>query len=198
MKARGKSDKRQVTSDKTRSAGSCHGSRVTGRVAAFTLVEIMIVVGLLGIVMTWGLPAIFRVARQESLRQSVSDIVEVCSHARAQAILQGTTTELVFHPKDRQLGVGGVGGSGTPTEAAGIVGGTPRASRAQAQWSERLVLEMLDVNFIEHKDAEEARVRFFPNGTSDELTIILRSDQGEYRKISLEVTTGLASVEVIR
>ena len=53
---------------------------------------------------------------------------------------------------------------------------------------------MLDVNFIEYKDAEEAHVRFFPNGTSDELTVILHSGT-EYRKITLEPTTGLANVE---
>jgi len=67
-----------------------------------------------------------------------------------------------------------------------------------AAWSDRITLEMLDVNFIEYKDWEEARVRFYPNGTSDEMTIVLRSDQSEYRKISLECTTGLATVEVIR
>ena len=166
--------------------------------AGFTLIEIMIVVALLGIVMTWGLPAIFRVSRQESLRQSVSDIVEVCSHARAQAILQGEKIEVVIHPKDRQLGVGGVGGSGTQADTLGTVGGAPGSHRAAAQWSDRLMLEMLDVNFIEYKDADEVRVRFFPNGTCDEMTIVLRSGQNEYRKFSLEVTTGLAEVEVIR
>jgi hypothetical protein len=61
-----------------------------------------------------------------------------------------------------------------------------------------ITLEMLDVNFIEYKDQEEARVRFYPNGTSDELTIVLRSDQNEYRKISLECTTGLVRVEDLR
>jgi prepilin-type N-terminal cleavage/methylation domain-containing protein len=166
--------------------------------SGFTLVEIMIVVAILGIVMRMGLPAIFKSVRQESLRQSVSDIVEVCSHARAQAILQGKKTEVVIHPKDRQLGVGGVGGSVARTSDFGTVGGAPGSHRAAAQWSDRLVLEMLDVNFIEHKDDDEARVCFFPNGTSDEMTIILRSEHNEYRKISLEVTTGLASVEVIR
>jgi hypothetical protein len=39
-------------------------------------------------------------------------------------------------------------------------------------------------------------VRFFPNGTCDEMTLVLRSDKNEWRTISLEVTTGLASVEV--
>jgi len=52
---------------------------------------------------------------------------------------------------------------------------------------------MLAVNFVEYKDAGEARVHFYPNGTCDDFTLILRSDQGEWRKISLEVATGLAS-----
>jgi hypothetical protein len=54
---------------------------------------------------------------------------------------------------------------------------------------------MLDVNLNEYKDAEEAEVRFYPNGTCDEMTLILVSDKNEWRKISLEITTGLASVE---
>ena len=57
------------------------------------------------------------------------------------------------------------------------------------------MLDMVDVNFIEHKDDDEAHVRFFPNGTSDEMTLILHSDNNEYREISLEITTGLASVQ---
>jgi hypothetical protein len=56
---------------------------------------------------------------------------------------------------------------------------------------------MLDINLLEYKDADEARVRFFPNGTSDEMTLVLH-DGDQYRKITLEVTTGLASVEVMR
>lgn len=167
------------------------------RRGGFTLIEIMIVVGLLGLVMTWGLPAIFRVARQEPLRQAVSDIVEVCSHARAQAILQGTTVELVIRPRERRMSVGGAAPA-SQGEIFGTVGGAPGAHRPAAEWSDRLVLEMLDVNFIEYREAEEVRVRFFPDGRSDEMTIILRSPEGGYRKISLELTTALATVEVIR
>jgi hypothetical protein len=55
--------------------------------------------------------------------------------------------------------------------------------------------EMVDVNFIEYKDQEVAIARFYPNGTSDEMTILLLSDQGEARKISLEVVTALADLE---
>lgn len=163
----------------------------------FTLIEIMMVVGVLGLVAMWGLPAIYRVSRQETIREAVNDIVEVCSHARAQAILQGRTVELVFRPQERRVSVGGAS-AGIDADNPSLIGGVPGTTRASAQWSDRVMLEMLDVNFVEYKDAEEARVRFFPNGTCDELTIILRSDRNEYRKISLEVTTGLAEVEVMR
>ena len=56
---------------------------------------------------------------------------------------------------------------------------------------------MVDVNFIEHKEDEEARVRFFSDGTCDEMTVVLRSMKNEYRKISLEITTSLATVDNI-
>jgi len=108
------------------------------------------------------------------------------------AILRGETTELSFNPSGRSLSVGGGGGGG-----GGESGGGPKAlrDRNSAQWSDTLSLEMLDVNFLEHKDAESARVRFFPNGTCDELTVILKNDQNEYRMITWEITTGLASIE---
>ena len=54
---------------------------------------------------------------------------------------------------------------------------------------------MLDVNFRECKDDEEARVRFYPNGTCDEFTIILHSAaNGESKKITLELVTAMPEV----
>ena len=45
-------------------------------------------------------------------------------------------------------------------------------------------------------DAEEAHVRFYPNGTCDELRIVLINlENRESRGIFLEVTTGLATIE---
>jgi hypothetical protein len=53
---------------------------------------------------------------------------------------------------------------------------------------------MLDVNLHECKDDEVARVRFFPEGTCDEMLIILRSENNDQRGITLEITTGLVTV----
>jgi hypothetical protein len=47
----------------------------------------------------------------------------------------------------------------------------------------------------EFREDDYARVRFFPNGTCDELTLILLAEGGERREITLEVTTGLVNVE---
>ena len=57
---------------------------------------------------------------------------------------------------------------------------------------------MLDINLWEYKDSEVARVRFYPNGRCDEMTLVLRSSKGEWKKISLEVTTGLASIDEVK
>ena len=44
----------------------------------FTLIEIMMVVGILGMVLAMGMPAFIRSIRRDPLRQAVSDIEEAC------------------------------------------------------------------------------------------------------------------------
>ena len=143
---------------------------------AFTLIEIMIVVGIIGVIMTMGVPSIIRSLRKEGMRKAVSDLTEACSAARAAAILSSTTSDMVIRPQDRTM-----------------TGGSFSASFPDNVW-----IQILGVNFLELQDAEEARVHFYSNGTCDEFTIILLSTEQEARKISLEVVTGLADVEVIR
>ncbi|MCS7089417.1 MAG: hypothetical protein NZM03_01645 [Limisphaera sp.] len=171
----------------------------------------MIVVGIFGIVMTMSIPAFSQLRRKADLRQAVADVVEVCSTARARAILGGKPVELRIRPRERHLMVADATASSAGSMDAGETSGPPPQPTARwagtaqeearsglwARLPESITLEMVDVNFIEFKDADLARVRFFPNGTCDELTLVLRSDRNEYRKISLEVTTALAQVETL-
>jgi prepilin-type N-terminal cleavage/methylation domain-containing protein len=150
----------------------------------FTLIELMIVIGIVAIVMGLGVPTLVRVFRKEALRQATADLIEVGSHARALAIQGGQTVELVINPESRTVSVGGGGGGDRP----GLVG----QNRTSATWPDSLTLEMLDVNFVEYRTEPQARVRFFPNGTCDEATVILRNDANEYRMVFWEVLTGLA------
>lgn len=144
--------------------------------SGFTLIEIMVVVAVIGIIMAMGIPSIVRSMRKEGMRKAVNDLVEACSEARATAILSGTTSDLVIYPLDGR-----------------VSGGNFSATFPQNVW-----IEIMGVNFLELQDAEEARVRFYPNGTSDEFTIVLVSEEQEARQISLNVVTALAEVEVVR
>ena len=165
---------------------------------AFTLIELMVVVGILAVVMTIAIPSIYQTMHKDSLRAAVSDVMEMCSHARAYSILNGVETGLRIRPGDRQLEVVLFSGRSSSTdESMGEPCAAPAgpAGIAPVRLPNSVRFEMVDVNFIEYKDREEAVARFYPNGTSDEMTLILLSDQGESRKISLEVVTALADLE---
>ena len=170
----------------------------------FTLIEIMVVVGIMGLILvSFGIPSIYSIARKEGMRRAVSDLTEVLGNARAQAILQGRQVEVKFYPLDRRFEISAA------TEApATVPAGNGNAEAKPPSLApgtglsgiipEDIYLEMLDVNLSEYNQSEWTRVRFFPNGTSDELTVIFRSAKNEYRKITLEPTTALAIVGELR
>ena len=166
---------------------------------AFTLIEIMIVVAIMGIVMTMSVPIVYKVWRKAPMRKAVSDIVEVFSHARARAIMQGSMTEVILHPKDNRLEVVGFAGPAhaASNEGAVAVGNAPPPSGSglSAQLSPDVIIETLDINMsgVEYNDAEAATIHFYPNGISDEMRMIL-FDGRDRMGIELETTTGLASV----
>lgn len=158
----------------------------------FTLIEIMLVVGIMGIFLIAGIPSLYRFLHRQGFPKTVNDIVEVCNNARARAIMQSSTTEIIFHPLEGHCELSGTSApAGTGEKTLSSL----NSGAVSAQFSAGVTLEMLDVNQTEYKEAEIARVRFFPNGTCDEMTLILRSDRNEWRKISLEVTTGLVNIE---
>ena len=66
---------------------------------AFTLIEIMVVVAIMGIVLAAGIPSIYNGMRKEGIRKAVSDVMEACEKARAQAIMTGRTSEVHFRRK---------------------------------------------------------------------------------------------------
>src|SRR5260370_42495935 len=85
-----------------RSAANCHFSAARGprpSARAFTLIEIMVVVAIIAIVMTIGIPFLkYTFVGGEGIDKAVRDVKEACSHARANAILNGAETHLGIHP----------------------------------------------------------------------------------------------------
>jgi type IV pilus assembly protein PilE len=173
----------------------------------FTLIELMIVIAIGAMIMTIGIPSFMRSLKKAPLSQADSDVIEACSHARAQAIFSGRPAELRILPRERQFIVEpappepepsttitlnlGVAPAPTPAAAA-------NTTIFRAQLSEEITIEMIDVNLREYKDADEARVRFYPNGTAEELTVVLQYHHTEYHKISVDMVTGLADMEPIK
>ena len=71
----------------------------------FTLIEIMIVVGIIGLVAMIGVPAIYHAMHPESLQKAVNDVVDACAKARARAIWESATVELRIKPLSGQYQV---------------------------------------------------------------------------------------------
>ena len=170
-------------------------SRIRGR--AFTLIEIMVVVAIMGLILTIGIPSIYQLSKKEGMRKAVSEVQDVCNHARARAIFSGSPVEIVFHPLERRFEIGSSSAVQSQDEPDFIVE-KPAAQSGDGQagqFSEDIFIEMLDINLLEYRESDVARVRFFPNGTCDELTLILRSSHNEWRAITLEVTTARVGIQ---
>ncbi len=142
----------------------------------FTLVELMVVVMIMGVVMTIAIPTIYRQLNPESMQQAVRDVQEAFSHARARAILDDKETAVTLYPDSVQT------------------------SGFTARFGESIAIEKLWINeedfLADYRETYEARICFYPNGTSDNATLRLyKPEKDERCQISLEVVTGLADLE---
>jgi len=163
-------------------------------IRAFTLLEIMVVVAIIGIIFLMGIPAIREAAHREALSQAIRDMAEACKQARARSILGSKPAELRIFTHSGRIEVGDVSTAPANDDAPPpSTGEAKAASGFSAGLSDHLTIEGLYVNFFNFKDAEVARVHFYPNGTSDEFLMVLHSaDTGDVRQITLEAVTALA------
>ena len=178
--------------------------------SAFTLIEIMIVVGIIALFMTFSVPFVRNaIDGGKGMTRAIKDVQEACSHARATAILQQTTTELIIRPRDGSLEVGMAGSDvnqHAQLDSPDVHGDNWRMPERNASKSgggsafsvrlpDNVHIKGLGVNGEDWTDDPVARVRFRSNGTCDEMSIVLIDDHNEARNIWLEVVTGLPELE---
>ncbi|MGH7950927.1 MAG: pilus assembly FimT family protein [Limisphaerales bacterium] len=139
--------------------------------SAFTLIEIMIVVAIIGLIAAIGIPSMLLSLKKEGMRKAVSDVKDVLSDARAQAILKNEITSVTFHPQEKRL---------------------ESSTGKSAVLPDNVEIGMLDINLMDFAESDVARLYFYPNGTCDELTLVLISGN-QNMKITLEFSTGIAT-----
>jgi len=166
---------------------------------AFTLIELMVVVAIIGLIMAFGGPSLYRMMKKEGMRKAVDELEQVCRAARGRAILSGQTVLLEFRPLERSFQI--VGGASAPAAAPqdGFEAPPTPSQPAGGQISsgtlpEGITFEMLDINLFSYRESDFARIRFFPNGTCDECRLVIVSQGDDWRGIELENTTGVPSV----
>jgi len=146
------------------------------------MIEIMLVIGILALVVTMGVPAIYSSAKKGPLRSAITGVTEACDIAKARAVLSGKRINLTINPRERTYSVegGALKEAGPGGTGSGII-------------DDSLIIEMLDVNLTEYKERDLALVRFYPDGTSDEFTLILRRES-DWVKLALDPTTSTLNI----
>ncbi|MGE3311368.1 MAG: Tfp pilus assembly protein FimT/FimU [Limisphaerales bacterium] len=197
------------------------------RCRGFTLLEVMIVVGIAALILAISVPFVQRTFKRDAVYKAVHVVEDAILNARATAIFNNSATDLVIRPEDRSLSVranvapppasslmnqnrglnpggdtwdGDPDGRGPTPEQRGRARDFSRHAPKPFSGSleDDVTIELLDVNFQEFKDREEAHVRFHPNGTSDEFTIVMKIGATAVRKITLDVVTALPTLETLR
>ena len=149
------------------------------RAGAFTLIEILIVVGIIGLSLTMGVPAFVRAMHKEGMRKAQSDLLEACQKARGAAIINAKSQELIIKPADRSF------------EAPGAFPPTILP--------EDVSIGVIMVNDLPREQDDEVVVRFFPRGTSDDFIMVIRSlRDGSQCTISVDPVTALADLSTAR
>jgi prepilin-type N-terminal cleavage/methylation domain-containing protein len=167
-----------------------HASRVTHHLRrAFTLIEIMIVVAIIGLVAAMGVPALNKMWQKDGMRKAVSDVQDVFFSARERAIINNTKVAVVIYPSsaDRRFGVEGTASN------AGTVVNSHSGKTLVATLPDGIEFGMLDIFRQDYSQSDPARIWFSPDGTCDEAVIILIG-KGGAQKITLEYATGMPVV----
>ena len=201
------------------------GGRARVRAAGFTLFEMLVVLAILSIVATIGVPSMLQAIKKNPMRQAVGDFSEACQNARMMAILRGEQAELIIRPDAQSrvthLEVGmapqGRGGgradssrngpdsmmdnAATGSSAERAEGGAVRSDVTPFRGTipTEVAFSKLQINGKDFLGTEtEARIRFYPNGTCDAFLAHLRSEQNEEWEIELEITTARESIKALR
>ena len=129
-------------------------------------------------VIATGIPMMSRALNKNQLSKAVNDVLEGCKLARDRAILQNRPYVFVIRAKSEHEWDMNVE-PGKSRDAKGGASASPAASSKDGgsliaefprPFGQDVAFELIYVNLVDQMGADEARVRFFQNGTADEFT----------------------------
>ena len=160
---------------------------------AFTLVEIMVVVAVMGLLIGISIPAFRNIVKKAPLEQGISDVESLCRQARAEAIVKQQAMDVLFNDAEEIVAL---------TTAARVITapdpftGLMIKTTEETHLIDQVALEV-DLQIIEPEPdeftADEIRIRFYPNGTSETLELRVVGDAEAYR-LTLDPVTGRTAV----
>ena len=149
--------------------------------------ELMVVVGIIGLVAAMSVPSILSMRRQAPMVKAIGDLREMCERARAGAVLKNTTTHMIFEPRAGKVELQGGDDNAALTTRPGS--GPVNASH----FDPSVNVEQLWINAQDYTGVAAVPVTFYANGTSDEMVLVLTC-AGQRQKVSLEFSTALMTV----
>lgn len=188
--------------------------RETGRVfqlrpsSAFTLIELMVAIAIIGISLAVAIPNLREIVRSP-IAQATKDFIDAAREARNRAIMLGRPMQLVILADAQHTRViiepapEGVLGARNGVSSAGL------DERASAGWEgpkmvsnftlhDDVAFRMMLVNGRDYISTSDATaIRFYPNGTADHCIAELTWLHREARRFTVEVMTGYVNVEEV-
>ena len=160
---------------------------------AFTLVELMVVVAVMGLLIGISIPAFRKIMNKAPLEQGISDVETLCRQARAEAIIKQRAMDVVLNETEEIVAL---------TTAARVINALDPftdlviKTTEETQIIDRVTLEVdlqIEVPKADKFTLDEIRIRFYPNGTSETLELRVVGDSGAYR-LTLDPVTGRTTV----
>jgi len=174
----------------------------SGSAAAFTLVEMLIVMFVVGLVASISLPFFVKTFGKSPIAQATSDIMDGLKHARDMAVLNATPTMFTINFETGSMSVSQAAASANTTYINAENTRRSSTGGGGASFSAILSPELM-VDAAQHNLDPEAETKqsvsvlFQPNSTADLFQIVLKAmdGSGEQRLIKLDMITGKARME---
>ncbi|MGB0579491.1 MAG: pilus assembly FimT family protein [Limisphaerales bacterium] len=165
----------------------------------FTLIEIMMVVGLIVIMFTVAIPTFARAHNQRAMKVVTDEMMELMHTARAQAIMRGVTMEVRINPLDQTFSVVSTGQSSELEKRVSSSSADTKRGRFSMDLGTDVRIELLRINSDDLEAAEDTvAMRFYSNGTADAFHLLVSAVQGDMRKFTVDPITGRADYEVFK